>query len=386
MPEAKEELRPLNPAAMELEAPAGGLRAFPAVERWDDWVEYDPAAWPRKVEKHYTLVPTICFNCEAGCGLLAYVDKGDFTIRKFEGNPAHPGSRGRNCAKGPATINQVTDPERILYPLRRAGRRGEGKWERVTWDEVLDDLAGRIRSALIEGRRNEMIYHVGRPGHELIYNQRILHAWGIDGHNSHTNVCSAGARTGYAFWHGADRPSPDHANARFILLLSSHLEAGHYFNPHAQRIIEGKQRGARSLRDRHAALQHRDQGRLLALDLAGQRGGGAAGDVPRDPARAAVRSRVRAPLGQLGRVSARGASRARANFRHVSGSAWRSLCRIHARVRRARVGRVGRGHRRSRARDRPRRFGARDPRLAQRGGGQSGRMAGGARAGVAGGA
>ena len=42
-----------------------------------------------------------------------------------------------------------------------------------------------------------------------------------------------------------DRPSPDHANARFILLLSSHLETGHYFNPHAQRIIEAKMRGAK---------------------------------------------------------------------------------------------------------------------------------------------
>jgi anaerobic selenocysteine-containing dehydrogenase len=89
------------------------------------------------------------------------------------------------------------------------------------------------------------MYHVGRPGHELIYNQRVLHAWGIDGHNSHTNVCSAGARTGYAFWHGFDRPSPDYANARFIFLLSSHLEAGHYFNPHAQRIMEGKAKGAK---------------------------------------------------------------------------------------------------------------------------------------------
>ena len=73
----------------------------------------------------------------------------------------------------------------------------------------------------------------------------MFHAWGIDGHNSHTNVCSASARAGYAFWHGMDRPSPDHANARFILLLSSHLETGHYFNPHAQRIIEAKMRGAK---------------------------------------------------------------------------------------------------------------------------------------------
>lgn len=236
---------PLNPDALSLDAPAGGLASFPPAEHWHDWTEYDPARWPLKVEKHYCLIPTICFNCEAACGLLAYVDKERLRVQKFEGNPEHPGSRGRNCAKGPATINQVNDPERILYPLRRAGKRGEGKWERVTWDEVLDDLAGRIRRALQEGRKNEIMYHVGRPGHELIYNQRVLHAWGIDGHNSHTNVCSAGARTGYAFWQGLDRPSPDHANARFILLLSSHLEAGHYFNPHAQRIMEGKAKGAR---------------------------------------------------------------------------------------------------------------------------------------------
>ncbi|HXG52281.1 MAG TPA: molybdopterin-dependent oxidoreductase [candidate division Zixibacteria bacterium] len=235
--------QPLNPAAAGLEPAA--LSTHPPVSAWDDWVEFDTAHWPRKVEKRYRVIPTVCFNCEAACGLLAFVEKDTRRIRRFEGNPEHPGSRGRACAKGPATLNQVTDPERIRYPLKRVGPRGEGKWERVSWDEVLDDLASRIRKALTEGRRNEIMYHVGRPGHELVYHQRILHAWGIDGHNSHTNVCSAGARAGYAFWSGIDRPSPDHANARFILLLSSHLEAGHYFNPHAQRIIEGKQAGAK---------------------------------------------------------------------------------------------------------------------------------------------
>ena len=221
------------------------LASYPPVEKWDDWVEYDTAQWPRKVEKHCRIIPTICFNCEAACGLVAVVEKDTNKIRRFEGNPEHPGSRGRNCAKGPATLNQVTDPERIRYPLKRVGKRGEGKWERVSWDEVLDDIAGRVRKALQEERRNEIMYHVGRPGHELLYHQRILHSWGIDGHNSHTNVCSAGARAGYAFWSGIDRPSPDHANARFILLLSSHLESGHYFNPHAQRIIEAKEAGTK---------------------------------------------------------------------------------------------------------------------------------------------
>jgi anaerobic selenocysteine-containing dehydrogenase len=79
-----EELQPLNPAAQALEPPAGGLASCPPPERWSDWTEYDPAQWPRKVEKHYSLIPTICFNCEAGCGLLAYVDKETGAIRKFE--------------------------------------------------------------------------------------------------------------------------------------------------------------------------------------------------------------------------------------------------------------------------------------------------------------
>jgi len=236
---------PLHPVARDLTPREGGLSAYPPVERWDDWQEFDPVAWPKKVPRRYELIPTICFNCEAACGLLAYVDKDTLKIQKFEGNPVHPGSRGRNCAKGPATLNQVQDPERILYPMRRAGPRGGGRWERVTWDDALDDIAGRIRKALVEGRQKEIMYHLGRPGHELVYLQRVLHAWGIDGHNSHTNVCSSSARAGYAFWHGMDRPSPDHANARFILLLSSHLETGHYFNPHAQRIIEAKMRGAK---------------------------------------------------------------------------------------------------------------------------------------------
>jgi anaerobic selenocysteine-containing dehydrogenase len=227
-----------------LNASEGQLVNFPPVDRWEDWTEYDPAAWPKKVEKHYSLIPTICFNCEAGCGLLAYVDKDTREIRKFEGNPAHPGSRGRNCAKGPATINQVHDPERILYPLKRSGPRGSGQWERTTWDEVLDTLAARIRKALQEERRTEVMYHVGRPGHDG-YMDRVLQAWGVDGHNSHTNVCSSGARLGYTLWQGSDRPSPDHAHARFILMLSAHLETGHYFNPHAQRIIEGKMAGAK---------------------------------------------------------------------------------------------------------------------------------------------
>jgi anaerobic selenocysteine-containing dehydrogenase len=220
------------------------LRNFPPPETWDAHVEYDAKAHPKKVPHTYSLIPTICFNCESSCGLLAYVDHDDLSVKKFEGNPAHPGSRGRNCAKGPATINQIHDPERILYPLKRVGERGSGKFERVSWEEALEDIGKRIRSAIVEDRKDEVMYHVGRPGEDG-FAERVLQAWGVDGHNSHTNVCSGGGRTGYTHWMGYDRPSPDYANAKTMVLLSSHLETGHYFNPHAQRIMEAKQNGAK---------------------------------------------------------------------------------------------------------------------------------------------
>lgn len=223
--------------------PDGRMSQYPPTDKWNDWVEWDGKLWPKKVARRYTLVPTTCFNCESGCGLLAYVDKTTFEIKKFEGNPVHPGSRGRNCAKGPATHNQIYDPERILHPLKRVGKRGEGKWQRITWEQALDEIAEKMRKSR-EKRRDGIMYHVGRPGDDGFTN-RAIGAWGVDGHNSHTNICSASARLGYYLWGAFDRPSPDYANARVILLISSHLETGHYFNPHAQRIIEAKMKGAK---------------------------------------------------------------------------------------------------------------------------------------------
>lgn len=220
------------------------FKSHPPVSDWDNYVDFESTSWPKKDRRNYWIIPSICFNCESACGVIAYVDKDTLNVRKIEGNPVHPGSRGRTCAKGVVTPNQLEDPDRILYPLKRVGKRGGGEWARVTWNEVLDDIGARVRKAIVEDRKREIMYHVGRPGEDG-YANRVIQSWGLDSHNSHTNVCSSSARLGHFLWTGADRPSPDYANAKTILLLSSHLESGHYFNPHAQRIIEGKAAGAK---------------------------------------------------------------------------------------------------------------------------------------------
>ena len=92
-------------------------------------------------------------------------------------------------------------PRSDLFPLKRAGERGEGKWVHIDWDEALDDIAARIRPAIVEERDNDIMYHVGRPGEDG-YTERVMAAWGVDGHNSHTNICSSAAasamRSGWA--------------------------------------------------------------------------------------------------------------------------------------------------------------------------------------------
>ncbi len=207
---------------------------------------FESKSWPKKDRRHYWIIPSICFNCESACGILAYVDKETLEVRKIEGNPVHPGSRGRTCAKGVVTPNQLEDPDRILCTPEARGqaRRRRGAARNVGRGGHRDRRPGPEGDRREPPARGDACPTSGGLGEDG-YANRVLQAWGVDGHNSHTNVCSSSARLAHFLWTGADRPSPDYANARTILLLSSHLESGHYFNPHAQRIVEGKTRGAK---------------------------------------------------------------------------------------------------------------------------------------------
>ena len=61
----------------------GPLRKFPEPEHWHNHSELDANAWPQRIERNYSLVPTTCFNCESACGLLAYVDKESGQVEKI---------------------------------------------------------------------------------------------------------------------------------------------------------------------------------------------------------------------------------------------------------------------------------------------------------------
>ena len=95
------------------------------------------------------VVKTCCpHNCYDTCGELVYVK--DEKVIKIEGDPEHPITRGHLCLKGFANVQKINSPDRVKYPLLRTGKRGEGKFKRITWDEALDWMVDKIRSIQAE--------------------------------------------------------------------------------------------------------------------------------------------------------------------------------------------------------------------------------------------
>jgi anaerobic selenocysteine-containing dehydrogenase len=88
---------------------------------------------------------SVCaLDCPDTCSLLVTIDNGHAT--KLRGDPAHPVTRGFLCGKVAQYLEREYSPQRLLYPQRRLGRKGEGRFERISWDEALDTIADRLRA------------------------------------------------------------------------------------------------------------------------------------------------------------------------------------------------------------------------------------------------
>ena len=88
------------------------------------------------------IVHSTCAMCHAGCGVLVHL-KNNKPV-KVEGDTGHPVNKGALCIVGKASLEHLSSPERLTHPLQRAGAKGEGKWQRTTWDEALDRIASEF--------------------------------------------------------------------------------------------------------------------------------------------------------------------------------------------------------------------------------------------------
>jgi len=104
------------------------------------------------------IIKTYCARMDhGGCGLLLQVEDGK--IVKIGGDPDSPLNRGTICAKGIAQIERLNHPDRLRYPLKRIGERGEGKWERISWEEALTAISQKI----LQTDRESIAFAQGTP-------------------------------------------------------------------------------------------------------------------------------------------------------------------------------------------------------------------------------
>jgi len=199
-----------------------------------------------RYSKNYRLgIPSTCDMCPARCGVIGFLNYE--ILAAVQGNPKHLNNRGRICARGIAGINQVYDPERIKFPLKRIGARGKGKWKKISWNEALTEILQRIQTSRRIGNDEKLIFHSERR-HFTGLSRRFLKAIGkptilfSDAFDLHNKSVAQKMTWGEEF------EIVDAAKSLYFLNFGGNPYESHpFFVNFNQRIIEGKI-------DRHAKL------------------------------------------------------------------------------------------------------------------------------------
>ena len=212
--------------------PAPGVCQLPGPMKKKNWPDINKY-------KDTKQVPGMCQLCSTICGTIGHVKDG--RLIKIEGNPKDPNSRGYLCARGHAGLNHLYHPERLLYPLKRVGERGEGKWKRISWDEALDEIATKLKAVRDSGHPEKFAFHQGRQRSKDAL-KRFLDAFGTKTQLSHRSLCSGNRRAAnLAFLWESDWDLNDVEHSKYILNFGSNAFEAHQGHiPFASRIQKGR--------------------------------------------------------------------------------------------------------------------------------------------------
>ena len=224
---------------------------------------------PETVKDEGKVVNTVCLACNGRCGLRVTVKDG--VLKRIDGNPYHPYNRvykeipydtslgesfresGSTCAKPQMDNDYLYNPYRITQPLKRVGKRGEGKFKPISWEQLIrevceggylfknigDDryypgIKDVISDELIDPEapelgtvRNQLVWFIGRSqgGRSHFIKRWLFNSVGTVNYMSHTDICGIGFRMGnYAFSDGKEVEfKGDFLNAKYMLIFGSNL-------------------------------------------------------------------------------------------------------------------------------------------------------------------
>jgi anaerobic selenocysteine-containing dehydrogenase len=178
--------------------------------------------------------------------MLAYVEAATGRLLEVRGDPDHPITRGALCAKATHYADRVYSEDRVLHPLRRVGAKGERRFERISWDEALAEIAGRF-GEIVASHGAEAILPYSYAGTEGVVNnagmdRRFFYRLGAT--RLERSICSAAGNAGFNYTVGAARGVDPEATpwAKLILAWGCNVVTT---NLHQMPLIqEARKRGA----------------------------------------------------------------------------------------------------------------------------------------------
>ena len=194
----------LSGAAAALAAAGGPARVLHAlVEKKEE-----------SAEKQTRDVYSACDMCFNKCGLIARVEGG--VVKKLDPNPKSLKSRGMLCARGNAGVKQLYDPDRLKYPLLRKGQRGEGKWQRLSWDQALDHAAEQMANIGQQYTRCGFLFMAGTDM-QSTFVHRLAEVYGSYNVISHESNCLLSRNRAFLDTFGVV-PTPDIIHCKYVIM------------------------------------------------------------------------------------------------------------------------------------------------------------------------
>ncbi|MFZ5626822.1 MAG: molybdopterin-containing oxidoreductase family protein [Bacillota bacterium] len=195
--------------------------------------------WLTAAEKAEVVVrPTLCNGCSSRCGVLVHLKNG--RIWKITGNPDHPASKGKVCARGQGVASWVYHPDRLTQPLKRVG---DSKFEPITWEQAFKEIGEKLQE-IRQKYGGETIFYAHNPK-EIgeFYGERLAYALGTPTILSHHVMCSLNRDVGMQ-WTLGGVPSADVSKAKYMIFIGRSYADG--IKPSSiSALLKAKSKGAK---------------------------------------------------------------------------------------------------------------------------------------------
>jgi len=166
-------------------------------------------------------ISSMCEMCVWRCGLIAKIVKG--RVVKLDGNPDHPHSRGNLCPRGQSGLMNTYDPDRVLTPLIRVGKRGEGKFRPASWDEALDLVASKMTEIKNKYGAEAMVFSSTHNLSQPLF-ENLLYAFGSPNYGTQRSLCFNAMIVANTMTYGMEEPARIYDDKlKYILLTGRNL-------------------------------------------------------------------------------------------------------------------------------------------------------------------